>query len=919
MVKDNREDEALVRSIKSLPSKDAGTLRLFQKPDGSYHAYGEDALYVAQTMLRTTSTVKKIGGDNGLETFSLTSNAFSAFLRDAFSTRALKIEIYASSGRNAWKLDKFASPGNTQSVEELLGETSQKAVLISVKVQTKADQRTVGVSYIDTGSLEIGVSEFADNELLSNLESLAIQLGARECIVARSDSSKDGGDVAKVQDIMDRCGILVSNVSPSDFKKGDIEQDMGRLVDAENGELSWSAQVELNQEVAMAAASALLKYLDLKSNTRDYGKYKLIKHDLSQYMRLDSSALRALNLMPSAQDGSKSMSVYGLLNKCKTVAGSRLLSQWLKQPLMDVALIEQRHNLVEVFMEDSMLSQTLRDDHFLVVPDISKILRKFQRGTAHLEDIIRLYQLVIKLPEFISLFENISDDTARSHFEEAYTGPIRAFAASLEKFQGLVETTVDLDALARNEFLIKSDFDDRLKDIREKLDALRDGMNDDFIAVGEDLGMEPEKKLKLEQHRVYGWSYRLTRTDATILRSRSGYVELSTQKNGMYFLSRQLKRLAEEFQSANEEYVKTQSTLVKEVIEIAATFSPVLEKLSTVLAHMDVITSFAYASTIAPMPYCRPKMHPRHTGDTVLREARHPCMEAQDDVDFIPNDVVLKRGESQFLIITGPNMGGKSTYIRQIGVIALMAQIGCFVPCSSAELSIFDSILARVGAGDSQLKGISTFMAEMLETATILKSATRESLIVIDELGRGTSTYDGFGLAWAISEHIVKNIGCFALFATHFHELTALADSHPGIANLHVVAHVQENQAGANERDITLLYKVEPGVSDQSFGIHVAEAVKFPSKVVKMAKRKAAELEDYEHEDDDDALRNISKKMSREEVRHGSDLLRSVLKEWAKQDDGTNVSSSIEKLKMLVDENSELKKDKFVNEVLLSL
>lgn len=399
--------------------------------------------------------------------------------------------------------------------------------------------------------------------------------------------------------------------------------------------------------------------------------------------------------------------------------------------------------------------------------------------------------------------------------------------------------------------------------------------------------------------------------EAGCIRNKKQYQECSTQKNGVYFTTTTMQNMRREFDQLSENYNRTQSGLVSEVVNVAASYCPVIEQLAGVLAHLDVIVSFAHVSVHAPTSYVRPKMHPRGEGNTILKEARHPCMEMQDDIQFITNDVSLIRGSSEFLIITGPNMGGKSTYIRQIGVIALMAQVGCFVPCSEAELTLFDCILARVGASDSQLKGVSTFMAEMLETANILKSATSDSLIIIDELGRGTSTYDGFGLAWAISEHIVKEIRCFAMFATHFHELTALVDQYPSVQNLHVVAHIGDTN-DKDRREVTLLYKVEEGVCDQSFGIHVAELVRFPTKVVNMAKRKADELEDFTGKHDETALKH-----SKEDVEEGSAMLKEVLVQWKKECEGKDMSKEdmVGKMKELVLGNQRLLENPFFQSV----
>ena len=923
------EDEGgFIRFFRSLPAKDdSTTIRVFDRGDW-YTAHGSDADFIARNVYKTTAVIRNLGrSDNGLPSVTLTVTVFRNFLREALFRLGKRVEIWENAGRGSWTRGKQASPGNLQAVEEELGahlggsggETAP--IILSVKVSAKASEaRKVGVCFADASVRELGVSEFLDNDLYSNFESLLIQLGVKECLLM-TDGQKKDPELAKLKQIADSCGIALSERPLADYATKDIEQDLARLLkdDKASGTLP---QTDL--KLAMGSAAALIKYLGVMSDPSNFGQYQLYQHDLSQYMKLDAAALRALNLMPGPRDGSKTMSLYGLLNHCKTPIGSRLLAQWLKQPLMSLSEIEKRQQLVEAFVMDTALRQTMQEDHLRSIPDIYRLAKKFQRKMANLEDVVRAYQIVIRLPGFIGTLEGVIDEQYQNPLEAQYTSNFRDLSSSLAKFAEMVETTVDLDALDHHEFIIKPEFDNSLRIIRKKLDSLKHDMDVEHRRAAKELNQELDKKLFLENHRVHGFCFRLTRQEASCIRNKSAYQEIVTQKNGVYFTTPHLQSLRREHDQLSSTYNRTQSSLVSEVVSVAASYTPVLETLAALISHLDVIVSFAHISVHAPSAYVRPTMHERGTGDTMLIEARHPCMECQDDISFITNDVELKRDSSRFLIITGPNMGGKSTYIRTIGCIALMAQIGCFVPCTAAELTIFDCILARVGASDSQLKGVSTFMAEMLETANILKSATKDSLIIIDELGRGTSTYDGFGLAWAISEEIIRGVGAFGVFATHFHELTRLAEVFPkAVKNLHVVAFVggeedteTTNGTGSNKRrEVTLLYRVEPGISDQSFGIHVAELVRFPEKVVNMARRKAEELEDFSNSGSSAAPKG--EEFSKEDIEEGSALLKGMLVKWKEKVGGGSMTKEekVSVMRELVQSDENLMRNKFFQSV----
>lgn len=970
----NEETEtqpSIYRSYLNLPPTQQRTVRALLR-NGSknscyYTIFDEDAVLGAELIYSTHSVLKSsplIAHPKDLDRkvciqhLPLSEKTFSSLLQALVLDKNYKVEIYSidTNKSHTWKLQKVASPGHLEEIEDLLfvndnneaeggntnSELAAASIIAAVKlVSSSKEGKKVGLAFYDPNLKFLGISEYPDTELFSNTESILIQLGIKECLIAGKAASATDPEFARLTQTIDRCDILITEVSPSTFNSNNSDQDLVTLSENEHI-LATSELASLTS--GLSSSNALILYLGLLGNDSLRGSIKIGKYDLEKYMRLDAAAVRALNLFPSGLSASSTTSVnasamssaptsiFSLLNHCKTPGGSRLLSQWIKQPLLDVNEINDRHSLVGWFTNNSGLLGNIRANFLSTVPDIARLLRKLTgKRYSGLDEVVRLYQLVKNLSEGIKILnEGIEEcNDVELLVNEYWLDGMIENMDILSKFTEMIEQTIDLDSLANatsaasasSLIQINPQYNEKLLELQNEREIIEEKMRELHENAAIDLAMDIDKKLKLEQNANHGWCFRLTRNDSGVLRGKSSsargkksasssssssqYQELQTVKAGVFFTTVELSSLSNRFQEIMDAYAKQQSAIVSEIRSITATYVPIFTKLSLVLDNLDVISSFAVVATCAPVEYVRPNKIwglEEEGREVRIWQARHPCLEVSEGVTFIPNDYVLgpnngadsdakvtsESGDvwdsgKDFYLITGPNMGGKSTYIRTLGVICLMNQIGSFVPCSeSSELAIVDAIHARVGASDSQLKGVSTFMAEMLEMSSIISSAHKGSLVIVDELGRGTSTYDGFGLAWAISEHLAKSIKSWTLFATHFHELTALANEYTNVGNLHVVAHVEE---GAKEQDaretednVTLLYKVEPGISDQSFGIHVAELVKFPTKIIAMAKRKARELDEEGAEEGEDTAKRA--KYSKEEYAQGKQTLKKILKEW---------------------------------------
>ncbi|XP_076252043.1 DNA mismatch repair protein spel1 isoform X2 [Rhynchophorus ferrugineus] len=829
------QQRSFIRFFNNLPEKAASTIRFFNRSD-YYTLHGEDATLAANF---TSKITKYMGDSPTLSYVCLNKNQMETLVRELLLIRQYRVEVYVKSPgkNNDWKLEYKGSPGNLTQFEQILFENANVESSNSVMAIKLAKSNTVAVGSINTTDLKFEVCEFTDNECFTDLEALVAQIGPKECIIPEGDTR----ELKTLTNVLERNGVLVARLKRSDFNVDDIARDLNKLLFFQQGQQrNAQALTECNLTNAMGCLQALIKFLDLTGNETNFNQFRLGKIEMERYVRLDNAALYALNAFPltNTNDATfssnipKSHSLFGILNNCVTPQGGRLLEQWIKQPLKDLALINERLAVVESLVKDTETRMLLTKDNLTKIPDLMVLSKKLSGKKVKLQDCYRLYQAVNAIPSIINNLKKLDNKCVTSLFVD----PLRELAADMENYQSMIEELVDLDLVDRGEFLIKSSFNSEMDELFQSKLKVEEKMNKQLSRAAKDLGLDEGKSIKLECNPQHGYFFRITKKEEQVLRQAKHYKILDTVAGGVRFTNDSLSMLNDDYSAISDKYEEAQKSVVSGMVDVATGYADSVRSLNMVLATLDVLSSFATVAISARIPYVRPVMKPSSEGIINLKKVRHPCLESQEHVSYIPNDAFFDKKNKFFFVITGPNMGGKSTYIRSIGIAVLMAHIGSFVPCDSAEVSLVDGILARVGADDCQLKGLSTFMLEMMETSTIVKTAKENSLVIIDELGRGTSTYDGCGIAWAIAEYLATETKCFSLFATHFYKVTNLGDMYPSVGNLHVTAVTTDNS-------ITPLYQVRQGESDRSYGIYCAKIAGFPDDVLEWASSNLKELE----------------------------------------------------------------------------
>ena len=545
---------------------------------------------------------------------------------------------------------------------------------------------------------------------------------------------------------------------------------------------------------------------------------KVVIKNLNENLKMDIHTKRNLELTETLRLKQRNYSLIWLLDKTKTAMGSRLLKNYIENPILDRDTLNKRYDMVEILLKEFILKSDLQELLFEVY-DLERLSGRVAFGNANARDLLQLKNSLKTLPAIKDILEQLHFDKNISTLPELYN---------------LLEQSIyeNPPITLKEGYLIKEGFNEELDELKD----LRKG-GKDFVARFENEEKERTgiKNLKVGYNRVFGYYIEVSKGNTNLIKDEYGYERRQTLSNCERYISPILKEKEALILNAEERIIDLEYQLFTAIRDKIKEYIPELQKISKIISEIDVLQAFATVSE--ENNYVRPIL----TSDSSLEiiEGRHPVVEkVLNDSVYVANDIVMDNNTS-ILLITGPNMAGKSTYMRQLAITVIMAQIGCFVPANNAKIPIFDAIYTRIGASDDLVSGESTFMVEMMEANNAISSATKNSLILFDELGRGTATFDGMALAQSIIEYIHDKIGAKTLFSTHYHELTDLENNLKHLRNVHVSATLENG-------NLTFLHKIKEGSIDKSYGIHVAKLANLPDEVIKRANQI---LEVYENKE----------------------------------------------------------------------
>ena len=796
----------MLRQYYELKRGSAETLLLMRVGD-FYEAYGEDAVSVAG-LLDITLTKKDAGPVGKIPMAGVPYFAVDEYLRRLVSAgRRVAIGDQVEDPKQAKGVVKRAVTRIVTSGTILdpgvLDEKRNNYVMCLVRSRTHT-----GVALAD-----VTTGEFIATDFATESEEAAEQKAIDELLRWRPAEVILDGELPTLLEI-----LAAENITHSPFR-APSDVDAERTLREYYGVASLLGFGVTARTAAMRAAGGLMAYVQDTQRTRAVAFGQLRLYSVDDVMVLDQTTRRNLELVETLIGRERRGSLLWALDECVTSMGARLLRTWIERPLLSLESIAQRHDAVAELVEKLDRTDALRSELARVL-DVPRLLSRAVYGTANGRDLLALADSLDRLPSIAAAGENLQARILRDLIDRLdFLEPLR------DRLTHALNP--DCPATVRDGNLIRAGYHAELDELRDVRTSGKRRIQEMEEALRERSGI---RSLKIGFNNVFGYYIEVTR--ANLASVPPDFIRKQTIANGERFINEELKAYEERILGADERIKTLEYALFTELMGAVTEVQETIRSNAEKLATLDVLGNLAYVA--ARGGYVRPQI----IEDNVMtvQGGRHPVVERVLKTPFVPNDLHVDSEGDRLLIITGPNMAGKSTYLRQVALIAIMAQMGSFVPATSARVGVIDRVFTRVGASDDLHLGQSTFLVEMSETANILNNATGRSLVVLDEIGRGTSTFDGLSIAWAVAEHLHTSVGCKTLFATHFHELTTLERKLEG-ARAYRVA-VKENRD-----EVVFLHRILAGRSDRSYGIYVAKLAGVPPAVLERAREVLTDLE----------------------------------------------------------------------------